>query len=124
MIHTDTKKKMSVSKATSTLISLILQMPPKEIIATLNDLEKKSRMKDQTEVVFAVDKRFCKGYASAIYAHGLFIETQEKFSPGESITLSFELKKTTQQIKTSGKVARVDPEGIEVEFNTFIENVM
>ncbi len=133
MILTGTKEKrttprnaatMTVSKATSTLINLILNMPPKEIIETLHELQEKKRkaaVLKRTEVVFAVDNRFCKGLASTIHSHGLYIETQERFSPGENITLSFEHKKNARQIKTSGKVIRVDTDGMEVEFATDIE---
>ncbi len=115
---------MTVSMATSRLINLILNMPPKEIIETLHELEERKRKAetaDRTEVVFAVDKRFCKGTASTIHSHGLYIETLERFSPGETITLSFEHKKNARHIKTSGTVVRVDGEGIEVEFSSGIE---
>lgn len=115
---------MTVSKATSTLINLILNMPPKEIIETLHELQEKKRKESfvkRTEVIFAVDNRFCKGLASTIHSHGLYIETQERFSPGENITLSFEHKKNARHIKTSGKVIRVDTDGMEVEFATDIE---
>lgn len=133
MIHAATREKkmgpghspgMTISMATSRLINMILNMPPKEILETLHDLEEKKRKAEtmgRTEVIFAVDKRFCKGLASTIHAHGLYIETMERFSPGETITLSFEHKKNARHIKTSGTVVRVDGDGIEVAFSSGIE---
>ncbi len=120
MISTETKQRMTLSQATSRVINLILSMSPDEIIETLHEIEDRKRISEaqtRTEVVFAVDKRFCKGMASIITPHGLFIETQERFSSGEVIILTFENRKEGRQVKTSGTVTRVDPEGIEVEFS-------
>jgi hypothetical protein len=124
MISLGTKEKMSVSKATSTLINIILNMSPTDIIETLNELEERQRkaeMNDRVEVLFAVDNRFCRGLASTVNSRGLYIETHEKLSKGENITLSFENKKDSKQVKTSGKVIRVDKKGIEIEFSRQLE---
>ncbi|MBU1168039.1 MAG: hypothetical protein KKD44_00595 [Proteobacteria bacterium] len=130
MISTVNKNKLSVSKATSTLISLILQMPPKEIMETLHLVEKKynnplngSRGEAMVEVVFSVDKRFCKGIGRSITSYGMFIETTELFCTGESITLTFEHRSDGRQIKAKGHIATVAKEGINVAFDSQIEKM-
>lgn len=130
MISSINKDKMNVSKATSTLIGLILQMPPKEIIETLHFVENKLKntqngtmTESLTEVVFAVDKRLCKGIGRGIKPNGLFILTAESFCPGESITLSFENKVEGRQIKATGRIVNVTEDGIGVAFDSNTEKM-
>lgn len=127
MIRIAKKEKMSVSKATSTLIALILKMPPSKIMDTLHYVERQcddepighsNTPASQAEVVFSVDKKFCKGIARSIEPSGMFIETQENFFPGKCITLSYENKDKGQQVKTTGKIVSVTVEGIGVAFDS------
>lgn len=124
MINIAKKETMSVSKATSTLIGLILKMPPKKLMDILHYVE--SLCDDASpgdepsalaEVVFSVDKKFCKGIARSIEPKGMFIETHENFFPGKCITLSYENKNRGQQIKTTGKIVNVTMDGIGVAFD-------
>lgn len=125
------KPKMSVSEATSKLINLILQMPPKELIQTLNEIEEKyhnnkrdTRVSYKTEVVYAVNKKLHKGIISNINSNGIFIETSEHFEPGEQITLTFELPGSNEPIKVNGEIARTSSEGIGVHFDIDIEELI
>ena len=119
MISTETEKRMTVSGATSRLISLILSMPANEILETLQEIEERKRKSDSMalcEVVFAAGPRIGKGMASMISSSGLFIETRERFTPGEILTLAFENRKEGRPVKTTGEVVRETPTGIEVRF--------
>lgn len=124
MLNDMKKEKMSVSQATSTLISLILKMSPKKIMDTLHYVELQCDdapfergASAHAEVVFSVDKKFCKGVARSIEDKGMFIETHESFFPGKCITLSYENRDKGQQIKTTGKIINVTMEGISVAFD-------
>lgn len=118
------KEDMSVSQATSTLIGLILQMPPQKIMDLLHYVKRQSESEEHnasnppvSEVVFSVDKRFCRGIARSIDTNGIFIETQENFYPGRSITLSYENRDMGRQVKATGKIIMVSMEGIDVAFD-------
>lgn len=119
MISTLTEKRMTVSGATSRLINLILAMSPEEILETLQEMEERKRKAeslDLCDVVFAAGHRIGKGTASMISPKGLVIETRERFSPGEILTLAFENRKEGRPVKTTGEVVRETPSGIEVRF--------
>lgn len=114
-------EKMSVSKATSTLIGLILQMPPQDIMDTLAFVERKRAGRKAvpgaeplTDVVFVVNDRLFKGMARMINADEMIIQTGETFHVGDKLTLSFEHPVEGRQIKTTGIIARPTPEGIRV----------
>jgi hypothetical protein len=114
-------EKMSVSKATSTLIGLILQMPPQEIMDTLALVERKGAgrkathaVESLTDVVFVVNDRLFKGMARMINADEMIIQTGETFQVGDKLTLSFEHPVEGRQVKTTGIIARPTPEGIRV----------
>lgn len=120
MVSLVQNKKMSVSKATSTLIGLILKMPPKDIMDTLDFVEHRKMKADDnamTEVVFAVENRLFKGVARSIDARGMFVQTPQRFHPGESITLSFENRTEGRHVKTQGRIISLTEEGIGVVFD-------
>ncbi|GAB6095119.1 hypothetical protein JCM14469_13710 [Desulfatiferula olefinivorans] len=113
-------EKMSVSKATSTLIGLILQMSPQDIMETLTFVEgkgagrKAAGIEPLTEVMFVVNDRLFKGMARMVSAEDMIIRTGETFHTGDRITLSFEHPLEGRQIKTTGTIDRPTPEGIRV----------
>lgn len=126
------KKKMSAAEGTSALIKAVLKMPAAKIISLLNELEEKKhknkrepRINYRAEVAFSVGEKFCSGYIANINSSGIFIETEDKFKPGEKLTLSFALPiDNIEHVKVKGEIVRVSQEGIGVNFDLNIEELL
>ncbi len=124
-------KKMTISEATSTLISMILKMPADEIIDTLEEIEKKAPITKTenkktytTEVVYSVNKKFHKDFISNIDSDNIFINSIEKFETGQKIILSFEPPDSNQHIKVNGRIVNTEPKGFGVLLNMANTNLM
>lgn len=68
-------------------------------------------------VDYAADGRAFRGSIKNVSVNGLFIETRQKFDPGEKITLTFSLPNQSKPLKTQGKVIWNNAEGVGVQFN-------
>ncbi len=135
MIHSRTgkkSKKLTVSAATSRLISLILKMPPNEILEILKTVEEKELEKKRRaprvnyfmEVDYVVDSRAFSGYINNISTDGVFIETTESFEKESEITLTFALPNSQGHIKVAGKIVRITSEGIGIAFDLDIQTLL
>ncbi len=125
-------KKMSVSAATSRLISIILKMAPDEILEILKTVEEKELEKKRRaprvnyfmEVNYVVEDRAFSGYINNISSDGVFIETTEQFQLDSNITLTFALPNSQGHIKVAGKIVRITPEGIGIVFDLDIQSLL
>jgi len=125
-------EKLSVSAATSRLISLILKMPPDEVQTILERVQTKQIVKKRKaprveyfmEVDFVVNERYYSSYINDISINGVFIETHDSFEIEESITLSFALPNSQGHIKATGTIVRTSPDGIAVAFDVSIRTLM
>ncbi len=135
MIHSRTgmkSKKLTVSAATSRLISLILKMSPKEILEILKTVEEKELEKKRRaprvnyfmQVDYVVEDRAFSGYINNISSDGVFIETAETFQNGSEITLTFALPNSQGHIKVTGKIVRITPDGIGIAFDLDIQTLL
>ncbi len=135
MIHSRTggkSKKLTVSAATSRLISLILKMPPTEILEILKTVEEKELEKKRRaprvnyfmEVDYVVGDRAFSGYINNISTDGVFIETTETFQRDADITLTFALPNSQGHIKVAGKIVRITPDGIGIAFELDIQTLL
>lgn len=125
-------KKMTVSAATSRLISLILKMSPAEILEILKLVEEKELEKKRRsprinyfmEVDYVVGDRAFNGYINNISVDGVFIETSETFQKNSVITLTFALPNSQGHIRVAGKIVRTTPEGIGIAFDMDIQTLL
>ena len=125
-------EKLSVSAATSRLISLILKMPSDEVQTILERIDTKQIVKKRTaprveyfmEVDFVVNERYYSSYINDISINGVFIETHDSFELEETITLSFALPNSQGHIKATGTIVRTTPEGIGVTFDVSIRTLL
>lgn len=125
-------KKMTVSAATSRLISLILKMSPGEILEILKLVEEKELEKKRRsprinyfmEVDYVVGDRAFNGYINNISVDGVFIETSEIFQKNSGITLTFALPNSQGHIRVAGKIVRTTPEGIGISFDMDIQTLL
>lgn len=135
MIHPQTgskSKKMTVSAATSRLISLILKMSPNEIMEILNTVEEKELEKKRhaprinyfMEVDYLVDDKVFSGYINNISSDGVFIETSETFHKNTGITLTFALPSSKGHIKLAGQIVRITKDGIGISFDMDIQTML
>jgi Tfp pilus assembly protein PilZ len=67
-------------------------------------------------VDYAVKDRCFRDFIKDISAGGVFIETHHLFPVGETIALSFMVPRYPVPVKITGKIARVSPEGLGIEF--------
>ncbi len=128
MIEAGIKKRPSSDEVTARLMRLIRQMPKDSVIDLLSSLEEKqhtnrraTRIPYCAEVVFCVNERFYTGYIVNINANGIFIETDNAFSLGDKLTLSFQSPGSSGYVKITGKIARVAENGVGVSFDVNIE---
>ncbi len=74
------------------------------------------RISTSRGVNFVVGGRPYEGLSENKSHGGLFIKTDGRFSEGQDISMTIESPKFGSE-KRTGKIARVTPEGIGVEFN-------
>ncbi len=104
------------------LVELISKMPDGEQEKLLEALKKRrpeqreKRMETYTETVFTVDGKDYKGAVLDLSRSGLFIETDEIFPIGQEISINWERSQDAKIIKVRGRIARVEPNGIGVQF--------
>ncbi|GAB6095492.1 hypothetical protein JCM14469_17440 [Desulfatiferula olefinivorans] len=130
--HDAKSTKMTVSAATSRLISIILKMSPGEIMDLLKIVEEKEHEKKRRAprvsyfmaVDYVVGDRVYNGYINNISSEGVFIETREPFSEGSEITLTFALPNSQGHIRVTGKIVRKETNGIGVAFDMDIQSIL
>ena len=50
---------------------------------------------------------------------GIFVETDEKLTPGQTVSLSLPFANQNRHIKMNGKVVRVTEDGVGVQFDIY-----
>ena len=114
----------------SHLIELITRMPFGEQQALLEELEERSpkfkrkhlRKGIHTGVEYATKGFKGNGFIKNISAGGVFIETRMPFRLREEISLDFNFPTDPpRRIKLHGKIVRVSPNGVGIEFQPLNE---
>ncbi len=132
----DNNNEHDINEVRSRLFDLILAMPDTELRQLLKDLDKKQelRIADKREhyrenvsidVDCSVDDVQFKDFIKNISSGGVFIKTDENFSLGQKIMISFSLPKFKfkNAITIMGEVVRVSPGGIGVKFNAPVSHI-
>lgn len=81
-----------------------------------NDSRKHSRKPYHKSLRFSFKKQEYKGFVANIGRGGAFILTKEKFALGGRIKLAVPGRKTRKEVKVTGWIVRVSPEGIGLSF--------
>lgn len=124
--------KLNIAVVTERLLKFILRMPYAERQELLDELEegiskgKRGNTREAyfTDVVFVANGKAFKGFIKNISADGVFVETSQKFSAGQQITLAFALPNSEDHIKITGRIARTLPWGFGVQFNEAIRDFL
>ena len=113
------------------LTELIAKMPRGEQLSLLNELEERFsklnrrhlRILLRTSVEYSTKDRSDKGFTHDISGGGVFIETRMPFRSEEDIYLNFILPEDPETlIRIHGRIARISPNGIGVEFKSLTED--
>jgi chromosome partitioning protein len=85
----------------------------------LQPKEKRSYPRQTPMIVadFVVDDRVYGGFIHNFSPGGVFVETRESFSLGQTITLTFMAPTDKANIKRNGMIVRITSEGIGVKFD-------
>ncbi len=84
---------------------------------TAKDKRERVRHADAKIVDFVVGKRAHRGSTTNMSRNGVFIKTEGRFSKGQDISMVFESPRFEKREKRTGKIIRVAPHGIGVEFS-------
>jgi hypothetical protein len=71
----------------------------------------------------SADTRFFTDFIQNLSVSGLFIETQLPFFVGEKLSMTFSLPGADDPIKITGKIVRIDSNGIGVQFDEVLSDV-
>lgn len=99
-----------------------LESEPEERTVSLEGTEPSMRANPRRSCLinasYSVKGNSFRSYILDISIGGVFIETSDRFSLGETITLNFNLPGLPQPFSLSGKIAWSGPEGFGVKFDT------
>ena len=78
--------------------------------------EREQRISLYTEASFVVGSTTYRGFVLDMSSGGLFIETADPFEIGQEITINLKRSRDAKVIKVRGRIARVEHNGIGVQF--------
>ena len=90
--------------------------PPTRGRPPVNEKRQAPRLNRLVEVDFAVSGRFFRGFINNFSETGAYVDTPEKFTVGEEITISCPAIDTGGYVKRDGMIVRLTETGIAVHF--------
>ena len=81
-----------------------------------DDREREQRISLYTETTFTVGGAEYKGIVLDLSSGGCFIETSDDFATGQEIAIRMKRSKDAKTITVRGRVARIEPNGIGIQF--------
>ena len=116
-------RKLNIAEA---VVEYVRGMPDEERDVLLRDLFEEEmesrgerlfkRVPVFTPVDYAVEGRAYQDFVRNVGAGGVFIETPEHFSVGQTVSLTFSLPNYPKVIKVTGEIIRTTPKGVGIEF--------
>lgn len=109
---------------TTQLIERIKNMPLDQQIQLLKDLDKGSKEELRQSyrkyffmiIDYNVEGQYFRDFIQDISEGGVFIESYQTFSVGQSILMSFMLPELLKPFKIGGEIVHVHPSGFGVKF--------
>jgi len=131
--HTNT---LSIAEVRGRIFELIFKMSESETRELLKELIEKTQQPHEIEEKRKYPRRSafirvdCSSarcaftdFVQNISAGGVYMETQLPFFVGQELSMSLSLTDAEDLIKITGKIVRVDPKGIGIQFNEILESV-
>lgn len=124
----ETEQTLNPESIVLRLLEKILYMSEEQRINLLNTLEEReyaieekgerdnTRKFYSTRIYFTSKGSTYQGFSEDISNGGMFINTEEFFSPGQMIVLTIPFPDDRESIKVPAEVVRTHPRGIGVEF--------
>ena len=97
-------------------VSLLKQLDETSTAGYFSSERDDSRKSFKEIIMFTVKDQTYTGTSQDISAGGMFIETGDTFTVGQTIILSIPLANKQKTIKVPAQIVRAMPEGIGVEF--------
>jgi hypothetical protein len=132
----DKLNELDIHEVRSRLFDLILVIPDAELRQLLEELIKRQESRPENlrehyredvsiEVECTADNVKCQDSIKNISSGGIFIETEENFSMGQKIMVTFSIPKYNfdNKITLVGEVVRIEPSGVGVKFNEPIPHI-
>lgn len=132
----DNINELDIHEVRSRLFDLILVTPDAELRQLLEELIKRQESRPENlreyyredvsiEVECTADNVKCQDSIKNISSGGIFIETEENFSMGQKIMVTFSIPKFNfdNKITLVGEVVRVEPSGVGVKFNEPVPHI-
>lgn len=127
---------LSINEVRGRLFELIFAMPATKTRELLQELEKRgqdkheekekrkhSRKRTFIQVDCSGEKCAFTDFIQNISAGGLYIETQMPLLVDQELSMTFSSRGSKDPVKITGKVVRVDPKGIGVQFDELVPNI-
>ncbi len=122
--------KLGINEVRALIFEIINDMADEDMRQLLKNLEKWRQSKSEKRkhlristfisTDFADDDRIYKDFIRNLSAGGLYIETEAPFLANKELRMTFFLSDSEDPIKITGKIVRIDPKGVGVEFNDTI----
>ncbi len=133
---TDNIDELDIHEVRSRLFDLILVAPDAELRQLLEELKKRQELRRSNmrehyredvsiEVDCSTDDIQCQDSIKNLSSGGVFIETDENYSMGQKIMVTFSIPKYKfdNKITLVGEVVRIEPTGVGVKFNEPVPHI-
>lgn len=121
--HKNSTNDMNVTERIISLVHNLSNEKKKMLLDLLSEWQQKENRNDSRipcffPVNYSTPKRAYQDFIQDLSKGGLFIETRESLQQGEPVSLTFSNENTNTHFKLRGRVVRVAPNGVAIQFNT------
>jgi len=131
---TNNDNKIGGEKVYSKILTIISTLSEAQMRKLLKSLEKWQQSKFDEKRKYprkhtfiwtecSANSRFFTDFIQNLSVSGLFIETQLPFFVGQELSMTFSLPGADGPIKITGKIVRIDSDGIGVQFDELLSDI-
>ncbi len=131
---TNNDNKIGREEVYNKILAIILALSEAQMRNLLKSLEKWQQSKFDEKRKYhrkqtfiwtecSANTRFFTDFIQNLSVSGLFIETQLPFFVGEELSMTFSLPGADDPIKITGKIVRIDSNGIGVQFDEHLTDI-
>jgi hypothetical protein len=118
---------MNITDRIINLVHNLSDEKKKLLLELLSEWQQKENRSDSRipcffPVNYSTSKRAYHDFIQDLSKGGLFIETRESLQQGDPVSLTFSNTNSNTHFKMRGKIVRVAPNGVAIQFNTRLTN--